>query len=123
MRSFNSQEIANIVWSFATLNRKADDLLDRVGPFLVEMCSNGEGLDKYDIKSIAAYMNRQEAALLAWSCAVLNRNPSQLMQLLYTALFGTGDDPGSLNEIYGDDGLQHQAIMSMLYVSQCCCDG
>jgi hypothetical protein len=81
------------------------------------MCSNSEGSNEYDINSIALILDRQEAGLIAWSCAVLNRYPPQLMQLLYMALFGEGDDPSSLNEAYGDNGLKEQAVMSMLYVS------
>lgn len=80
------------------------------------MCSNSEGSNEYDINSIALILDRQEAGLIAWSCAVLNRYPPQLMQLLYMALFGEGDDPSSLNEAYGDNGLKEQAVMSMLYV-------
>ena len=118
-RSFISQELTNVIWSFATLNiQTAADLLDEAAPILMNLCSKKAGGKEYDMNSIAAHMIRQEAALLAWSCAVLNRYPSQLMPFIYTALFGQDDDPDIPNEAYGDGGLQCQAVMTMLYVSQ-----
>ena len=117
-RRFCSQEITNLIWSFATLNiKRADDLLDEAAPVLVDLCSKNAGENDYDMKSIATNMIRQEAALVGWSCAVLDRYPSQLMPLLYMALFGQDNDPNIPNEAYGDGGLQRPAVMSMLYVS------
>ena len=41
------------------------------------------------------------------------------MELTYTGLLGNGDadEVQALNQIYGDGGLQSQAIMSLFYVS------
>jgi hypothetical protein len=56
---------------------------------------------------------------MAWSCAVLEEYPKDLMPLLYTALFGKNcdGDPNHLKNIFGDDGIQKQAVMTMFYVS------
>lgn len=42
--------------------------------------------------------------------------PPDLMHLLYTGLVGDGEEPDTLRQIFGDGGLQRQAIMSLLYV-------
>jgi hypothetical protein len=47
---------------------------------------------------------------------VLREYPPKLMPLLYKALIGNGDQPLELNKVYGDDGLQKQAIMTLFYV-------
>jgi hypothetical protein len=114
---FKAQEIANLVWSFATLNVEARSMIEKFTPFIVQMCSNDSG--DYTEESIARYIKRQEVANLAWSCAVLGEYPDDLMPLLYTALFGKGckGDPDHLRRVYGDDGIQKQTIMTMFYVS------
>jgi hypothetical protein len=113
---FKAQEIANLVWSFATLNYNAEGIMDCFAPYIVSMCSNKDG--SYDVSTIAKYIKRQETANIAWSCAVLKQYPEPLMPLLYTALFGDGEPQSidSLKSIYSDDGLQRQAIMTMFYV-------
>ena len=115
--SFKAQEIANLVWSFATLNCKATGLVHGFTPAIVNMCSNKNG--QYDEKSIARYVKRQEVANIAWSCAVLEEYPKDLMPLLYTGLFGKNCNgiPTNLKRIFADDGIQKQAIMTMFYVS------
>lgn len=112
---FKAQEIANLVWSFATLNYRAEGMMDLFAPFMIHMCSHEGGC--YDIHSISKYIKRQEAGNIAWSCAVLEQYPPELMPMLYTALFGSeNDNPDLLKEAYNDDGLQRQAIMTMFYV-------
>jgi hypothetical protein len=114
---FKAQEIANLIWSFATLNVEASSMIRKFTPFIVQMCSNDNG--EYTEESIARYIKRQEVANLAWSCAVLGEYPDNLMPLLYTALFGRDckGDPDYLKKVYGDDGIQKQTIMTMFYVS------
>lgn len=113
---FKTQEIANLVWSFATLNHHAPGMLDIFTPYVIKMCSKKSG--EISTKSIAKSMKRQEAANLAWSCAVLEQYPKDLMPLLYCALFGENcdGDPHELQNIYCDNGIQRQAIMTMFYV-------
>jgi len=115
--NFKAQEIANLVWSFATLNYKADGMIENFAPYIVKMCSKGKGT--YDEASIARCIKRQEVANIAWSCAVLEEYPKTLMPLLYTALFGQDgkSNPDHLKSIYNDDGIQKQAVMTMFYVS------
>lgn len=114
---FKAQEIANLVWSFATLNCKANGMIESFAPCILQMCSIGNG--SYTEESIARCIKRQEVANLAWSCAVSEEYPKELMPLLYTALFGKGcqGDPDFLKKLYGDNGIQKQAIMTMFYVS------
>lgn len=113
---FKAQEIANLVWAYATLNHNAPDMLDSFTPYIIQMCTNKS--DIVTTKSIAKYMKRQEAANIAWSCAVLQQYPKDLIPLLYAALFGENleGDPHALLKIYGDNGIQKQAIMTMFYV-------
>jgi len=115
---FKAQEIANLVWSFATLNYKGGDLLHSFTPYIIYLCSDGKKSTEYDVKTISQSFKRQEVASIAWSCAVLEQYPPQLMTLLYTALFGSSDrtTPQSLKDIYSDDGIQTQAVMTMFYV-------
>ncbi len=117
MISFKAQEIANLVWSYATLNCKSNGLIQCFAPAIIKMCSNSKG--QYDDKSIARFIKRQEVANIAWSCAVLEEYPKDLMPLLYSALFGKkcGGDPDELKHIFGDNGIQKQAVMTMFYVS------
>jgi hypothetical protein len=82
----------------------------------MQMCTKRSGA--VTTKSIAKYMKRQEAANIAWSCAVLQQYPKDLVPLLYAALFGENceGDPHELLKVYGDNGIQRQAIMTMFYV-------
>lgn len=113
---FKAQEIANLVWAYATLNHSAPGMLDSFTPYIMHMCTKKSGI--VTTKSIAKYMKRQEAANLAWSCAVLQQYPKDLIPLLYTALFGENieGNPNELLKIYADNGIQKQAIMTMFYV-------
>ncbi len=54
---------------------------------------------------------------IAWSCAVLGRYPKQLMDIVYTGIFGTQNDPDKMKQIFNDDGLQKSSIMTFYYVS------
>jgi len=113
---FKGQEIANLIWSFATLDAPANNMLELFTPYILSKCRNKVG--DYSVQSIAAFFKRMELANLAWSCAVMEQYPPQLMPLIYTALFGSknDNDPVLLTSIYNDDGLQKQAIMALLYV-------
>ena len=113
---FKAQEIANLVWAYATLNHSAPGMLDCFTPYIMQMCTKRSGA--VTTKSIAKYMKRQEAANIAWSCAVLQQYPKDLVPLLYAALFGENceGDPRELLKVYGDNGIQRQAIMTMFYV-------
>jgi hypothetical protein len=110
---FKAQEIANLVWSFATLDYKRKDIMSSLEAYILHICSDARK-NKYDVHSIARTLKRQEAANIAWSCTVLEQYPPKLMPLLYTALFGA--DPDSLKALYKDDGMQRQALMTMFYV-------
>ncbi len=113
---FKAQEIANLVWSFATLDHKTQPIMDYFADYIIYICSD-QKKKTYDERSIAQCFKRQEIANIAWSCTILEQYPKQLMTLLYAALFGVNDThPKSLATIYGDVGLQRQAIMTMFYV-------
>lgn len=116
---FKGQEITNILWAFATVNHPMEKVIDTISPYIVHICSEGD--DMYDTRSIARQFKRQELANIVWSCAVAGRYPEKLMSLLYTSLLGAGSerDPEYMNQVYGDDGLQKQAIMNLLYVRLC----
>ena len=72
------------------MNCKTNGLIQSFAPAIVKMCSNSKG--QYDENSIARCAKRQEVANMAWSCAVLEEYPKDLMPLLYTALFGKNCD-------------------------------
>ena len=109
---FKAQELTNLVWSFATLNFRALLMLDKISSYIVEL------LQRNDECSIAELFNRQELANMAWSCAVLEHYPAKLMPLLYKGLVGDNQDNNSerLKLVFRDNGLQKQAVMSLLYV-------
>lgn len=109
---FKAQELTNLVWSFATLNFRAPLMLDKISSYIVEL------LQRNDECSIAELFNRQELANMAWSCAVLEHYPAKLMPLLYKGLVGDNRDNNSerLKLVFRDNGLQKQAVMSLLYV-------
>lgn len=116
MNSFKGQELANSLWALATLNIPAGDLFEVLAPYFEMICKGHGGVISQDF--IVKSFKRQELANIAWSCAVFGVFPTALMQLLYTGLFGTGKstESGKLAELYGDCGLQSQAIMSLIYV-------
>lgn len=116
LSKFKAQEIANLVWAFATLNSRDSKIMEHVSPYIKYICSD-ERTGNYDERSISRSFKRQEVANIAWSCTVLEQYPKELMPLLYTALFGGVDaNSESLKSIYGDDGIQRQAVMTMFYV-------
>eukprot|EP00578_Thalassiosira_sp_NH16_P000781 CAMPEP_0181141396 /NCGR_PEP_ID=MMETSP1071-20121207/35800_1 /TAXON_ID=35127 /ORGANISM="Thalassiosira sp., Strain NH16" /LENGTH=1329 /DNA_ID=CAMNT_0023228381 /DNA_START=239 /DNA_END=4228 /DNA_ORIENTATION=- len=108
---FRGQEIANILWSYATLNAQPEmAMVDALSSFVVSECHG----DEYSIARM--FGQRQELANLAWSCAVLGRYPKELMDILYTGLVGTGNDPEQMKRVFNDDGLQKSSIMTLYYV-------
>jgi hypothetical protein len=114
---FKGQEISNICWSCATINCHFPDMLDVISSSMCRLCELPGG--GYSARSIAQQQcKRQELSNMAWSCAVLNHYPPGLMDLLYAGLVGNGDERNAeyLSQVFGDGGLQKQAIMSLLYV-------
>jgi len=112
---FRGQEIANILWSFATLNAQPDPMLvDQLSVYVASECRGKNGIDEYSIAKM--FGQRQELANLAWSCAVIGRYPKELMNILYTGLLGTSNDPEQMKLIFKDDGLQKSSIMTLYYV-------
>lgn len=116
--NFKAQEIANLVWSFATLNHHCEGMLHSFTPYVVKMCAKGKGKNVPIEKTIARFFKRQEVANIAWSCAVLEEYPKELLPLLYTSLFGSATSTSEdLKRIYGDGGIQKATVMTMFYVS------
>jgi hypothetical protein len=115
LRPFKGQEIANILWSFATLNAQPDhSLIDALSSYIASVCSGKNKVaDEY---SISRVFKRQELANVAWSCAVIGRYPKELMNILYTGIVGTNNDPNQMKQIFNDDGLQQSSIMTLYYV-------
>lgn len=91
-------------------------MLDSISTYICRRCQLPDGT--YNARSIAENFIRQELANVAWSCAVMQHYPPDLMHLLYAGLVGHGDERNAkyLSQVYGDGGLQPQAIMSLLYV-------
>ncbi len=117
LSKFKAQEIANLVWAFATLNYNSPGMMESFTPYITYISCEGGKRKNYDERSIARYFKRQEVSNIAWSCTVLEQYPLQLMPLLYTAMFGgNNSNPDSLKAMYGDDGIQRQSIMTMFYV-------
>ena len=112
---FRGQEVANILWSFATLNAQPDvKMVDALSTYVSSECGGKNGIDEYSIARL--FNHRQELANLAWSCAVIGRYPKALMEILYTGLLGTTNDPQEMNKVFKDDGLQKSTIMTLYYV-------
>lgn len=110
------QEIANLMWSYATLNFRSPELVDALARYIVSSCQNRKG-GVVNERSIATMYNRQELANIAWSCAVLERYPPELISLCYMGLLGKKNrKPNYIRTVMGDLGLQRQAIRSLLYV-------
>jgi hypothetical protein len=112
---FKPQELANLIWSFATLNYRAPEMLDAMSGYIVSGCRMKNGAEPNEEK-VAAHFNRQELANIAWSCAVLEQYPEKLMPILYTGLVGTSGDPEKMRSVMMDTGLQRQAIRTLYYV-------
>ena len=117
MTQFKGQEVANQLWALATLNVPAIDILQVIAPYIRAMVGN-DGKSPVTAADIAKVFKRQELANICWSCAVFDEYPPDLMELLYTGLFGSGKDQDSsyMSKIHSDQGLQSQAIMTMIYV-------
>lgn len=115
MTRFKGQELANLLWAFATLNfHISNDIGDLVGEYMAEISK----ADKQQAAGIAQAFIRQELANIAWSLAVFSVYPKKTMHLLYAGLVGIGSErnPAFLCKCFGDKGLQHEAIMSLIYV-------
>lgn len=109
------QEIANILWAFATLNAQPDPaMVDTLSSHIYTLCK-GKRETPNEI-SISKIFKRQEIANVAWSCAVLGKYPENLMKTLYQGMFGTKNDPQFMKKTFGDTGLQKSSIMTMYYV-------
>lgn len=113
---FKGQEVANICWACSNLNFRFPEMLDAISNYMCQLCERPDGT--YNARSIAAKSIRQECANIAWSCAVVGHYPPELMDLLYTGLVGKGDERNAeyMSHVFGDGGLQPQAVMSLLYV-------
>ena len=107
MTTFKGQELANFIWSVATLDLPSDGILEAAEGYIEEVC--GESL-----KETALLFKRQELANIAWSCSVCGEYPPRLMKIVYKGLMG--DDPKALATLYRDGGIQPQAVMTMIYV-------
>jgi hypothetical protein len=116
LSKFKAQEIANLVWAFATLNYRNSNIIEHMSPYINYICSDKK-TGAYSQQSIARIFKRQEIANIAWSCSVLQQYPKTLMPLLYHALFGKdGTIPEAVKAAYEDDGMQRQALMTVFYV-------
>jgi hypothetical protein len=112
----SGQEIANILWAFATLNAQPDPaMIDALSSHIYKLCSD-EKTGKPTESSISRLFKRQEIANVAWSCAVLGRYPKDLMNTLYQGMFGTNNDPQYMKNVFSDAGLQKSSVMTMYYV-------
>lgn len=128
----------SLVRSFATLNAQPEpSMVDAIGSYVASECRGKNGVDEVSIAKL--FGQRQELANLAWSCAVslsepmtlliecsililllanqvIGRYPKDLMNILYTGLVGTSNDPEQMKMIFNDDGLQKSSIMTLYYV-------
>jgi hypothetical protein len=113
---FKGQELANLLWALATLNVPGGSLVKGLAPYIYAVCKDGKR--PINASSIAKVFKRQELANMAWACIVFGEYPPELMDLFYTGLVGSGTDqnPAVMSKIHGDQGLQSQAIMTLIYV-------
>lgn len=120
--TFKGQEFANLFWTLATLNTPIEeDFMACVDKYVQRVILGAEPEQVLRPRDIALVLKRQELANIAWSCAVLGYYPPVLMQTLYIGLLGGmneehSGDPVAMLNIYGDAGLQPQAIMTLIYV-------
>lgn len=117
MTHFKGQELANLLWSLATMNLSPGNTLEALMPYLRESCEDASG--QFTATSIAQQFKRQELANMAWACAVYGNYPEELMSFLYTGLVGSPgvqQSPMYMQAIHKDFGLQMQAIMTLIYV-------
>lgn len=118
---FKGQEVANFVWAMGTLNMNPTETLDLLADYLMKSFEKNYGT----VSSVAVsrIFLRQELANIAWSCAVFWKFPEQLMRIIYSGLIGLGDNqsPGGLSKAHGDNGLQSQTIMTLIYVQTAMC--
>ena len=112
-------------------------MVDALGKYVASECRGENGVDEVSIAKL--FGQRQELANLAWSCAVspslpsiiyrintlssnclahqvIGRYPKDLMNILYTGLVGTSNNPEQMKRVFNDDGLQKSSIMTLYYV-------
>lgn len=113
---FKGQEVANLVWGFATLNCSCPGMMTDIAPYVVDMCKDDQG--QLTVASIARVLKRQEMANIAWACAVFGDYPPDLVKVLYKGIVGVGEnpDPNYLCNVYGDEVIQGGAVMSIIYL-------
>jgi len=90
-------------------------MLDAMADYIVAGCKMRNGEHPTEEK-VASLFNRQELANIAWSCAVLEKYPPELMPILYTGLIGKDEDPEQMRQVMKDSGLQRQSIRTLYYV-------
>mmetsp|Transcript_21470 Transcript_21470/g.48772 ORF Transcript_21470/g.48772 Transcript_21470/m.48772 type:complete len:769 (-) Transcript_21470:61-2367(-) len=113
MDEFGGQEVANILWSFATLNFSSDRLVGAIEPYVLMKCM-GPSLQADD-RRIAMEFNRQELANLVWSFSVLEHYPEELIKVLWRGLIGKeGMGPEAQRQLMDDEGLRRESVMSIL---------
>ena len=116
MTFFKGQEMANLLWAFAVLNFPLRNVGSSITPYMLK-CTMGSA-KTLNAATIARVYKRQELANIAWSCAVFDDYPHNLMQFLYGGLVGIGKERHItyLNECFRDGGLQKENINSLLYL-------
>ena len=116
MTHFTGQELANFLWALATLNMPPGDLLRSLTSYIRALCRDENGV--VTAAGIARFFKRQELANIAWACACFGEYPPDLMDVVYTGLVGSGEDqvPETMARLHNDQGLQSQAIMTLIYV-------
>ena len=113
---FKGQEVANLVWGFATLNGSHSGLMSTIAPYIVAMCEDEQG--RVTVASIARALKRQEMANMAWACAVFGDYPPELVKVLYMGIVGVGEntDPNYVSKAHDDEAIQGSAVMSIIYL-------
>ena len=117
MCSFKGQELCNLLWSSATVNRRNTELLDAVTPYAVHMCTDPD-TGTVTAASINQYFNQQELGNVGWVCAVMDHYPPDLIRIIYQGVVGIGPQEQNLaymSQFHGG-GLQRQVSMCLLYV-------
>jgi len=112
--NFSGQELANTVWALATLNCMRPDLLDSVQDYVMYQT----GGNSATIKSVSEKFRRQELGNIAWVCAVVDRYPKKLIEILYLGLLGVGEksDPKHIQNVFNDGDMDPSIAMCLLYL-------
>ncbi|CAJ1961283.1 unnamed protein product [Cylindrotheca closterium] len=112
--NFTGQEIANSLWAMATLNYCCSESLDSLQDYVTHELKGKE----LSVKTMSQLFKRQELANIAWVCAVSDKYPQKLIELLYLGLLGAGEnsDPTYVKSIYKDGDMDPSVVMSLLYL-------